>query len=334
MSLQTDLSLPSSKFTPGSGSDEIKAFNEYLMNAASPKWFEVGAAKYRAMRNNGETIFPPAVLLDRGKSFSIPSREEGREIPCRMMVPEGKEPKAVFMYIHGGGFVLSSETETDRSLSFIADNASVAVISIGYRLAPEHPFPAGPEDCQDTAEWLIDNAPANFGASLQFIGGESAGGNLTLTAYLHLCTSRPSHTLSGLILNYGIFDLSFLPSVHTFKPRAPLILDKKTMTHYRSAFCPSLSDSELKHPSLSPFYFDFASLKAGLVPAMFSCGTEDCLLDDSVMMAAKWQMHGAETVLRLYPGAPHAFTLFPFEKCPEAKAALEGNCEFVRRYTR
>ena len=74
---------------------------------------EVGAAKYREMRRKGETVFPPAIVLDRGTSFSIPSRDVDREIPCRFMVPRSdKKPKAVFMHIHGGGFVLGSELES------------------------------------------------------------------------------------------------------------------------------------------------------------------------------------------------------------------------------
>jgi len=73
---------------------------------------EVGAAKYREMGAAGQTAFPPSIVLDRGEVFSIPSREKGREIPYRMMRPKnGKDARAIFMYIHGGGWVLSTETE-------------------------------------------------------------------------------------------------------------------------------------------------------------------------------------------------------------------------------
>ena len=73
---------------------------------------QVGASKYRQMRVNGETAFPAPVILPQGKNTSIPSREPGRDIPCRLMFPENKEPvKGVYMHIHGGGWVLSSEKE-------------------------------------------------------------------------------------------------------------------------------------------------------------------------------------------------------------------------------
>lgn len=128
MALDSDLSIDVSKFRPEAASDGIMKFNELLMDRmkSEPKWFrvnlspcaygllslirqlQIGAAKYREMKSKGETAIPAAALLDRGEPFSIPSREQGRDIPCRVMRPQ--TPRAVFMHIHGGGFVFSSET--------------------------------------------------------------------------------------------------------------------------------------------------------------------------------------------------------------------------------
>ncbi|KAL8721781.1 MAG: hypothetical protein Q9181_007636, partial [Wetmoreana brouardii] len=334
MALHSDLTLDASKFQPGTGSEEVKKFNEFLIDKmkSGPKWFQVGAAKYREMRLKGETVFPPAVVLDRGKSFSIPSRDDGRPIPCRLMRPEnGKEAKALFMHIHGGGWVLSSETETDVILAQIADDANVVVVSVGYRLAPENPYPKGPEDCFDAVEFLLDNAKQEFGVGLQFLGGESAGAHLAMLTYLHLEYSRPTFHLSGLVLNYGVFDLSFLPHVENYVKRDTLILDKELMEHYREAFCPGMSVEQLRDPSVSPLYHDFHG--SPLPPVMFTCGTEDCLLDDTVMMSVKWQMGGGKAVVKIFPGAPHGFTLFPQDKFPEAKESFEANCAFIREMT-
>ena len=63
-------------------------------------------------------------------------------------------------------------TSQDTLMKSIAEGANLTVISVGYRLAPEHPFPQGPEDCYDAAEWLVDNSEAKFGAPLKFAGGE------------------------------------------------------------------------------------------------------------------------------------------------------------------
>ena len=153
-----------------------------------------------------------------------------------------------------------------------------------------------------------------------------------MLTYLHLAKSRPNFHLSGLILNYGIFDVSFLPMVHNFKKRDTLILDKELMEHYRDAFCPGMSLEDMRDPAVSPFYHDLTGMQ--LPPAIFTCGTEDCLLDDTMMMSTKWQMSGGSAVVKIYPGAPHGYTLFSQDKCPEAREGLNANCTFVREATR
>lgn len=95
---------------------------------------------------------------------------------------------------------------------------------------------------------------------------------MATSTYLHLTTSRPAFKLSSLLLNYGIYDLSLLPSVHNFKKPATLMLDGETMTYFRDAFCPGMSYDQLRQPSVSPFHADLRGLD--LPPAMFVCGTE------------------------------------------------------------
>ncbi|KAI4258631.1 MAG: hypothetical protein L6R42_004991 [Xanthoria sp. 1 TBL-2021] len=229
MALQSDFTIDASKFRPEAVGNEVRKLNEYLMDTMKKgsKRFEVGAAKYREMRARGETVFPQAVVLDRGRNFSIPSREGEREIPCPVMTHEnGIEAKAVFMHIHGGGFVVSSEKETDTVLAKIADLANVVVVSVGHRLAPESRFPAELE--------------------MRLICSSWAESHLVMSTYLQLTASRPSFKFSGLIPNYGIFDLSFFPQVHIFKKRANLILDQELMEHYRNAFCPDMSLEQLQ----------------------------------------------------------------------------------------
>lgn len=278
------------------------------------------------LRREGKTPLPKPTVLDSGKPFSIPSREEGRDIPCRVMMPEGtKSASAVYMHIHGGGWVLQSEADQDPLLKAVADGANVAVVSVGYRLAPEYPFPKGPQDCFDAAEWLVDHGEAHFGVPLKFMGGESAGGHLTLLTLFHLFNSRPQFHMSGLVLNYGAYDLSFLPQARNYSK--PLVLTPEVMMKYMDVFLPGKSPDERKDPSISPFYKDLSGLK--LPPALFTCGTEDCLLEDTVMMAVRWAMAGAETSTRLFAGAPHGFNLFSAEDLPASKECRVVINEFL-----
>ena len=117
-----------------------------------------------------------------------------------------------------------------------------------------------------------------------------------------------------------------LPNTFTFKPK--LVLTKDAMDNYIKAVCPGMSQKDLKAPEISPLYADLGAMK--LPPALFNCGTADVLLDDSVLMAAKWQIAGHESILKLYHGAAHGFIVFPQDKVPAAKECMEYTAEFLR----
>src|ERR1700761_2009060 len=118
------------------------------------------------MRWNNETPLPRPPVIETCKDITIPSRDAGRTIPLRIFLPNAggrQSVKGTFLHIHGGGWVLQSEKYQDGLLDFMAQRAQLAVVSVGYRLAPEDPFPKGPEDCYDAAEWLVKNAEKEFG---------------------------------------------------------------------------------------------------------------------------------------------------------------------------
>ena len=129
-----------------------------------------------------------------------------------------------------------------------------------------------------------------------------------------------------MVLNFGAYDLTMLPMARNFEQ--PLVLTRKSVENFIEAFLPGMSIEQRKDPSISPFYKDLRGLK--LPPALFACGTTDCLLDDTVMMAVKWQMAGAETVTRLFPGAPHGFVAFPPDKVAATKEWREIAQEFLK----
>lgn len=237
--------------------------------------------------------------------------------------------------------MLTISKSQDSFLKAIADGANLAVISVGYRLSPEHSYPKPVHDCFDAAEWLVDNGQAHFGAGLKFIGGDvskpqheacplltlvqSAGGHLSLLTVYHLLKAKPSFRFAGIVLHYGAYDLSFLPAARNFSK--PLILDMTVMQHFCDAFLPGTTPDQRKDPAISPLYQDLTGMN--LPPALFTCGTEDCLLDDTVMMAVKYQMSGAETVVKIIPGAPHGYIIFPMDQVASAKEGLEATREFL-----
>jgi acetyl esterase/lipase len=221
-------------------------------------------------------------------------------------------PRGIYYHIHGGGWTLMDERFFDPLLKRIADDNGLIAISIGYRLSPEHPYPAGPNDCYDVAEWLLENGEREFGPGagvLKFMGGESAGAHLSVLVALHLLQHENekyrSFMFRGLVLSYGAYDLSWLPSSKHLDKDPPLVLNLDLMDSFVNAFLPGWSLAERRKPEVSPLWADLRRLK--LPPALFICGTDDCLLDDTLFMGVKWAATGAECITRLYPGAPHGF---------------------------
>jgi acetyl esterase/lipase len=330
MALTSDITIDVSKFQDSAILPATAAFNERLMDntAKGPKWFEVGARKFREMIHAGETSIPKPVFLEAAGTFQIPSRDAGRTIPCRVLKPSARIIKGVYMHLHLGGWMLSDETSQDVMLQRIANSTGLVCVSVGYRLAPENPFPAGPEDCFDAAGYLIEHSKATFGADFAFIGGESAGAHLSILTAIHLRHSPEysSFNLKGLLLHFGVYDLSGLPQYYNFSPSRPLLIDLETIQPQLAAFCPGVSSHQLKDPAISPLYQRLSGLD--LPPALFTCGTQDMLLDDTVFMSVKWMMSGSEAVVRIYPGASHAYLGFP-DIYPPTKQVFQDIETFV-----
>lgn len=205
-------------------------------------------------------------------------------------------------------------------------------MSIGYRLAPEHPWPAPFEDCFDAILYLADQGPELFEAPLMFACGESAGALASVQSVLHLVESRPGHQLLGVMLLYGTYDLSLsLPSAVTAKSTP--VVDREALMRFNSALCPGMDITDLRRPSVSALYADLAQVASKhssnmLPPALFICGTLDPLLDENVLMSIKWKSASVGTIGQIYPGAPHAFTTVP--DLETAKAARKATVTFVR----
>jgi acetyl esterase len=132
--------------------------------------------------------------------FTIESEE--REIPARAYVPEGEGPFPVVAFFHGGGFVLGSIDIYDNLCRLLAMQSECLVVSVGYRLAPEHPWPAALEDCYDATLWLSRNADRFSGDGTRLaVAGDSAGGNLSATVSL-LARERGMPDIDRQILLY------------------------------------------------------------------------------------------------------------------------------------
>ena len=273
--------------------------------AAAPPVHSVPAAETRQARAEGRGTFGPIVVVDEGEDRTIPGLDGGPDVPVRVFVPP--TVKGAYLHIHGGGWVFGGANQQDPLLWRLAQEAEVAVVSVDYRLAPEHPYPAGPDDCEAAALWFVEKAAAEFGAGSLVIGGESAGGHLAALTLLRL---RDRHGITGAFaganLVFGVFDLGMTPSQRNWGERN-LVLSTSIMAWFYDAFLPGLAPEERRSPDHSPLWAELHDMP----PALFTVGELDPLLDDSLFMAARWEAAGNESELVVYPEAIHGFTGFP-----------------------
>lgn len=304
---------------------ETRAFNAELerLLATQPAVNTLPPEESRRARREGRGIFPAPVYLPEARVLEI----DGAAGPVRLrVIAPDRQPTGIFLHLHGGGWTLGENDMQDLRLARLANETGLAVVSVGYRLAPEHRYPAGPDDCEAAALWVLsDEGRATVGAEGPLaIGGDSAGAQLAAVTLLRL---RDRHQITGAfaaaVLQYGGFDLSMTPSQRLWGERN-LVLSTPIIRWFIEQFLDDEDPERRRDPDISPL---FAELSA-MPPAIFTVGTQDPLLDDTLFMEARWSAAGHATELRVWPEAPHGFLSLPMSV---ADAALAAEHDFLRR---
>ncbi len=307
-------------FRPEAVPPEVAAANEAFRKALSggPEWWEIGAAAYRELAASGRGPFPPPEVSPRGRTLRIEGRG-GHSIALRVIAPESAQ--GIYLHFHGGGLVLGSAMTQDAMMERIARSTGMACASVEYRLAPEHPYPAAWDDGESAALWLIRNGKREFGTEVMTIGGESAGATLASAILLRM---RDRHGFTGFRaanLAYGNFDSSMTPS-QRLAPEKGVLVGRTGIEKFCAAYLPKNVDP--RDPDVSALYANLRDMP----PAIFTVGTQDPLIDDTLFMYARWIAGGNSAELALYPGAVHAFNLFPMPQAEEANARIDA---FLKR---
>ena len=245
---------------------------------------------------------------------------EGRDqviagVPCRVFGPEGAA--GTYLHFHGGAMILGSPRMNDVANAELANRLGVRVVSVDYRLAPEHPFPAGSDDCLAVAGAVLDGAKGPV-----VVGGESAGGYYAALTLLRIRDELGTiDRIAGANLVYGVFDLTGTPSNVGSRPSdVPDILEDDLGEFVLQCYVPGRAPFECRERAISPLYADLH----GLPPALFTVGSADHLLDDSLFMAARWQAWGNEAELAVYPDCIHGFNGFPMELAKRANERIDA----------
>jgi monoterpene epsilon-lactone hydrolase len=241
-------------------------------------------------------------------------------VPSDWLEPDNAVPGRAILYLHGGAYVICSPT-THRGLAgHVAQASQARLLLIDYRLAPEHPFPAALEDALASYHWLLEKG---YTPDHIAIGGDSAGGGLTLATALSLRDNIETIP-AGLFLLSPWTDLTFSgESIRSRADRDPLLHENTAdwlVDQYANGY-------PLTHPYISPL---FAELH-GLPPTYIQVGTEEILFDDSIRLEQKARLAGVDTSMDIWPGMWHVFQGFaPY--VPESQQAIGKIGEFIRAH--
>jgi len=271
----------------------------------------------------GDDFSPEFLALARG-SFDLPVArpidhvhdETVAGVPVRIY-EHAAPPTGLLVYFHGGGFCLGSVALMDNVARELAHASGAAVLSVEYRLAPEHPFPAGLDDCEAVTRWALAHA-ADLGVpdGKIVLAGESAGGNLAATVALRLRdTDAPARPV-GQVLIYPVVDsrASDHPSRKAF---LGLVVSEKMDEWFWASYGGGLDidDEPLAAPLRS------ASLDH-LPPALVVLGGCDLLRDEGRAYARRLAEAGVDTEEVCYPGQPHGFVNFGFPAAVDAYGVI------------
>src|SRR5438874_6338251 len=224
------------------------------------------------------------------------------EIPVRVYTPEGRAPFPVLVYFHGGGWVIGSLETHDGICRHLANAAGAVVVSVDYRLAPEHPFPASGEDAYAATRWVAANAAAIGGDPRHIaVGGDSAGGNLAAVVPL-MARDRGGPPLVFQLLVYPVTDVPSAKTASYRENAEGYFLTAKMMHWFWNHYCgknPDLSD-----PYLCPLR---AKDLKRLPPALVVTAEFDPLRDEGEAYAARLREAGVAATAKRYPGMIHGF---------------------------
>ncbi|PWJ53854.1 acetyl esterase [Quadrisphaera granulorum] len=274
-----------------------------VMNSSPGAHFEtMPVAEARAVIEEEAWTFASSLQLPGIEEIDIPTR--GGSVRARVYPGAGQDrPNGVLVYFHGGGWVLGSLASGDSVCRTLAARARVTVVSVDYRLAPEHPFPAGVNDCLDAFRWVRDHA-ATFGSTPDrvAVGGESAGGNTA--AVVALDTRDDGGSGSGpafQLLFFPVTDLSRKSRSYELFSDG-FFLTEAQMDWYAEHYT-SGGDS-LADPRISPLLTDDLSDAA---PAYVAVAGFDPLRDEGVAYASRLREAGVPVALVEHRHQIHGF---------------------------
>jgi acetyl esterase len=278
--------------------DELRAFTRQSSMAAGPL---------------------PVPLSVRDAEFTGPASR----VPIRIYTPEGEGPFPLVVFFHGGGYVIGDLDTQDMIARGLCYGSGAVTVSVDYRLAPEHRFPAAPDDAFAAVKWVADNAAALGGdAGRLAVAGDSAGANLAAVACLD-AREAGGPDISAQILFYGSGNYSpDLPSSREFAD-GPIITDDDVAFFWQQYLGDRFGKE--KSPRAFPYH---AEDHSGLPPAFVGTAECDPTRDDAERYGEVLAAKGVQVEVKRYAGMPHGFVSW-LGIVPAAQQAIDDGCKFL-----
>lgn len=243
------------------------------------------------------------------------------ELHAEWITPENAKPKKIILYLHGGGYVTGSIEPYRMMCSLLATYTGIKTLTPNYRLAPEHPFPAALDDALKTYRWLLKqgHSPVDI-----IICGDSAGGGLSLATVIALRDNNESLPAATVCLSPWT-DLTLKNKTHVTNAKVESMLRADVLHEWASAYA---GESNLNNPLISPIHADLH----GLPPLFIQVGSDEVLLDDSILLAEKAKATGVDVTLKIHDNMWHVWMVLG-ELIPESKKAFEEIAIFISAHT-
>lgn len=315
-----------SSFAPTTISEEARKFllNDAPIAEAELVTREDWQKQRRVMEELGKSLYEASrhKYVGADKTLSIKGADEN-DVVIRHMTPEKLDEEntdKAIMHIHGGGFCVMSPDSTQCVCAPVANMTGLRVFCVQYRLAPEHPFPAGLNDCVTAyREILKEVNPSDLG-----ILGESAGGTLGLAMLLKARDQQLPMPAAVACISPAV-DLTLASdTIQTLDGLDP-VLSAELLSVFQDAYA---GDADRRDPMLSPI---FANYTKEFPPTIIQTGTRDLMLSDSARLYQKLRSSGVHAELSVAEGMWHGFHILPRNDFPEATTAFVELAEFFRR---
>lgn len=300
---------------------QLAALLAFIASAGSEPMAHGGPEEARrGLRTLSVDLRDPAAVpgVRTVEETTVPGAEG--DLPARVYRPEADGPLPTIVLLHGGGFVIGDLDTHDLFARVLANGCTAVVVSVAYRLAPEPPFPAAPEDAVASARHVADHL-ADFGGDDRVaVAGDSAGGNLS--AVVAQAFRDEGRSLAGQLLVYPVTDMAGGYPSHTENAEG-FFLDAASMAWFQRQYTGDRTD--LTDPRLSPLRGDLRDL----APAVVVVAEFDPLRDDGLAYAEALAGAGVPVEVRTFPGLIHGFVDMGRHSAA-AQQALDETCALFR----